>query len=36
MPAWEDELTVTEMWQVIAYLYEGAGPNIFPAERSAE
>jgi mono/diheme cytochrome c family protein len=34
MPAWEDELTVTEMWQVIAYLYHGAGPNIFPAERS--
>lgn len=34
MPAWEDELTVTEMWQVIAYLYEGAGPNIFPAERA--
>ena len=34
MPAWEDELSVEEMWQVIAYLYEGAGPNIFPAERS--
>lgn len=34
MPAWEDELSVDEMWQVIAYLYEGAGPNIFPAERS--
>lgn len=34
MPAWEDELTVTEMWQVIAYLYHGAGPNIFPAERA--
>jgi len=36
MPAWEDELTVEEMWQVIAYLYEGAGPNIFPAERAVE
>jgi mono/diheme cytochrome c family protein len=36
MPAWEDQLTVEEMWQVIAYLYEGAGPNIFPAERSIE
>jgi mono/diheme cytochrome c family protein len=34
MPAWEDELTVTEIWQVIAYLYEAAGPNIFPAERA--
>lgn len=34
MPAWEDELTVEELWQVIAYLYEGAGPNIFPAERA--
>jgi mono/diheme cytochrome c family protein len=34
MPAWEDELTATEMWQVIAYLYEGAGQ--FPAERSTE
>jgi mono/diheme cytochrome c family protein len=36
MPAWEDELTVEEMWQVIAYLYAAAGPNIFPAERSLE
>jgi mono/diheme cytochrome c family protein len=36
MPAWEDELTVEEMWQVIAYLYEAAGPNIFPAERATE
>jgi mono/diheme cytochrome c family protein len=34
MPAWEDELTVSEMWQVIAYLYEGAGQ--FPAERATE
>lgn len=36
MPVWEDELTVTEIWQVIAYLYHGAGPNIFPAERAVE
>jgi mono/diheme cytochrome c family protein len=36
MPAWEDELTVEQMWQVIAYLYAGAGPNIFPAERALE
>ncbi|HEX9926638.1 MAG TPA: cytochrome c [Anaerolineae bacterium] len=36
MPAWEDQLTVDEMWKVIAYLYEGAGPNIFPAERAIE
>lgn len=36
MPAWEDQLTPTEIWQVIAYLYEAAGPNIFPAERSTE
>lgn len=34
MPAWEDELTVNEIWQVIAFLYHGAGPNIFPAERA--
>jgi mono/diheme cytochrome c family protein len=34
MPAWEDELTVTEMWQVIAYLYERTGQR--PAERSLE
>ena len=36
MPAWEDELTAEEIWQVIAYLYEAAGPNIFPAERATE
>jgi len=36
MPAWDDELMVTEIWQVIAYLYEAAGPNVFPAERSLE
>lgn len=36
MPAWEDELSTMEIWQVIAYLYEGAGPNIFPAERATE
>ena len=36
MPAWDDELTPTEIWQVIAYLYEGAGSNIFPAERTTE
>jgi DMSO reductase family type II enzyme heme b subunit len=35
MPAWEDELTAEEIWQVIAYIYEAAGPNIFPAERAA-
>ena len=35
MPAWEDVLTVEEVWQVIAYLYEGAGPNVFPAERAS-
>ena len=34
MPAWEDELTVDEMWQVIAYLYEGTGQR--PAERAIE
>ena len=34
MPAWEDELTIEEMWQVIAYLYEGTGQR--PAERSVE
>lgn len=36
MPVWEDQLTPDEIWQVIAYLYEGAGPSIFPAERSTE
>jgi mono/diheme cytochrome c family protein len=36
MPAWEDQLTSTEIWQVVAFLYEGAGPNIFPAERATE
>lgn len=36
MPAWEDQLTPEEIWQVIAYLYEGAGPSIFPAERATE
>jgi mono/diheme cytochrome c family protein len=35
MPAWEDQLTPLEIWQVVAYLYEGAGPNIFPAERAS-
>ncbi|MBI1876712.1 MAG: c-type cytochrome [Chloroflexi bacterium] len=34
MPAWEDELSVTEMWQVIAYLYEATGQR--PAERSSQ
>lgn len=34
MPAWEDELTVEEMWQVIAYLYEAT--NQRPAERATE
>jgi len=34
MPAWEDELTVIEMWQVIAYLYEATGQH--PAERAHE
>jgi mono/diheme cytochrome c family protein len=34
MPAWEDELTVEEMWQVIAYLYEATGQR--PAERASE
>jgi mono/diheme cytochrome c family protein len=34
MPAWEDELSPTEMWQVIAYLYEATGQR--PAERSLE
>ncbi len=34
MPAWEDELSVSEMWQVIAYLYEGTGYH--PAERASE
>lgn len=34
MPAWEDELTIEEMWQVIAYLYEATGQH--PAERALE
>lgn len=34
MPAWEDELTIQEMWQVIAYLYEATGQH--PAERALE
>jgi mono/diheme cytochrome c family protein len=34
MPAWEDELSVEEMWQVIAYLYEATGQR--PAERATE
>jgi mono/diheme cytochrome c family protein len=34
MPAWEDELTVTEIWQVIAYLYEATEQH--PAERTLE
>lgn len=34
MPAWEDELTVEEMWQVIAFLYEAT--NQQPAERATE
>jgi mono/diheme cytochrome c family protein len=34
MPAWEGHLTVEEMWQVIAYLYEGTGQH--PAERAIE
>jgi mono/diheme cytochrome c family protein len=36
MPAWEDQLTPEQIWQVIAYLYVGAGPNIHPAERAIE
>jgi mono/diheme cytochrome c family protein len=36
MPVWEDQLTPEEIWQVIAYIYEGAGPNIFPAERASQ
>jgi mono/diheme cytochrome c family protein len=34
MPTWEEELTVEEMWQVIAYLYEAT--NQHPAERATE
>ena len=34
MPAWEDELSVEEMWQVIAYIYEATG--YAPAERELE
>jgi mono/diheme cytochrome c family protein len=30
MPAWEEDLTEEEIWKVIIYLYEGAGPNINP------
>lgn len=34
MPAWEDELAIEEMWQVIAYLYEATHQS--PAERATE
>jgi mono/diheme cytochrome c family protein len=30
MPAWEDTLTADEIWKVIIYLYEAAGPAINP------
>lgn len=30
MPAWEDTLTKDEIWKVIVYLYEAAGPAINP------
>lgn len=30
MPAWEEDLTQDEIWKVIIYLYEGAGPNVNP------
>lgn len=30
MPAWEEELTEDEIWKVIVYLYEAAGPSINP------
>lgn len=34
MPAWEDELSIEEMWQVIAYIYDATG--YVPAERALE
>ncbi|MDP7534352.1 MAG: cytochrome c [SAR202 cluster bacterium] len=30
MPAWEDDLTADEIWKVIMYIYEAAGPNVNP------
>ena len=30
MPAWEESLTADEIWKVIIYLYEAAGPAINP------
>ncbi|MFQ5854855.1 MAG: c-type cytochrome [Anaerolineae bacterium] len=30
MPAWEDELSEDEIWKVIIYLYEAAGPSVNP------
>jgi mono/diheme cytochrome c family protein len=30
MPAWEDELTEEEIWKVIIFLYEAAGPSVNP------
>lgn len=30
MPAWEDKLTEEQIWKVIIYLYEAAGPAINP------
>ncbi len=30
MPAWEDKLTEEQIWTVIIYLYDAAGPSISP------
>lgn len=30
MPAWEDELSEDQIWKVILYLYQAAGPSINP------
>lgn len=30
MPAWEDYLTEEQIWKVITYLYEAAGPDVNP------
>ncbi len=30
MPAWEDTLSADEIWKVIVYLYEAAGPAVQP------
>ena len=30
MPAWENDLTQEQIWKVIVYLYEAAGPDVNP------